>query len=58
MAMKKKRNQEKGDNDVDKIVLKGSYVHCTEQSNILSRPCEFSDYESTFGYCKINNNRK
>ena len=43
--MKKKRNEKKRDNDVDKTVLEVSDVHCTEQSDIMSVPCNFSDFE-------------
>ena len=57
-AMKKKRDQKIGVNDVNKIVLEGSDVHCTEQSDIMRAYCNFVYSENAFGYYEIDKHRK
>ena len=49
------KNKKAGENDVDKIVLKGASVHMLNQKLILSMRCNLVDWKSDNGYYEIDN---
>ena len=55
---KRKKGYKMGDNDVERIVLKGSSVLCTEHTNIMSVQPSLKNYETDYGYYEIENTRK
>ena len=54
----KKAKYKKGDNDVDKLVLPGCEVQCTDVSSIKSAACNLKDFKTAYGYYEIDNSRK
>ena len=53
-----KQDKEKGENDVDNIVLKGVCIQLANDRTIIKKECKMEDYKTKNGYYEIDNNGK
>ena len=53
-----KQDKDKGENDIDNIVLKGACIQLANNRTIIKRECTMEDYKTENGYYEIDNDDK